>query len=184
MTFYIDKGRDGFASGLIAFGWAKIVQEVADRNFTPNGYSLRIEDKGAYYEMECSPELTREMFAYSGHQIQPAPLIKTEEKAKKSTEETEDEGELGVDVGGEADGTSRSKRAVKAKPPLPDGYRVVDYGKHKEQNTRYFEFKRANPSAPADQLPEPPDVQWDTYRAINPAALPGYNNLLLDWHAA
>ena len=61
---------------------------------------------------------------------------------------------------------------------LPDTS-FVRYEAERERVNFYFEAVRKG--ADAQQLPEKPHRHWDIFRAINPAVLPGYNSLLVDW---
>lgn len=64
-----------------------------------------------------------------------------------------------------------------AKTKLPDTITTVyDYDEHKERVNAYFASRKLNIDA------EKPASEWDVLRAINPAALPGYNSLMVDWH--
>lgn len=71
------------------------------------------------------------------------------------------------------------KNAVKMADVFP--LRIF-YEEQRDKVKLFFEAR--NKAQDADsQLPEPhPD--WDIFRAINPAALPGYNGLLADWWKA
>ncbi|MBI5930830.1 MAG: hypothetical protein HY862_16080 [Chloroflexi bacterium] len=51
----------------------------------------------------------------------------------------------------------------------------ISYEAKREAIDLFFAAKKKGGDAP------PPDPHWDIYRAINPASLPGYNGLLLDW---
>lgn len=152
MNFFVDKQGGGFASTLVAFGWAKIVSQVAADCYGAEAYSLRLQDCGLYYHLSCSPALTKQDFLNLSYVLQPAPMLRT----------------------------------VKNSATLPDPlvYNQFEYERGKENNAAYFAFRKANKDTAPDQMPPPPDPHWDTYRAINPAALPGYNNLLLSWHEA
>jgi hypothetical protein len=68
------------------------------------------------------------------------------------------------------------QRPIKTpKSKLPEGISAYDYEAEKEVVNTYFAALRQNVDA------EPPRRYWDVLRAINPAALPGYNTLMLDW---
>lgn len=56
--------------------------------------------------------------------------------------------------------------------------RVVDYEAEKAQSSAFFKARNSGGEAP------PPSPEWAIYRAINPGALQGYNNLVLDWYIA
>jgi hypothetical protein len=62
------------------------------------------------------------------------------------------------------------------KTKLPEEIAAYDYEADKALVTAYFEARRHKVEAP------PPPAHWDVLRAINPAALPGYNSLMLDWY--
>lgn len=65
------------------------------------------------------------------------------------------------------------------KTNLPDDIRADKYEDIRDAVSQYFD----EPRETRDQVPPHNDV-WDYYRAINPASLPGYNNLMEDWHQA
>lgn len=60
------------------------------------------------------------------------------------------------------------------------GIRLVDYEAEKAQSAAFFEARNKK----AEVLPPPPSPEWSIYRAINPGAIQGYNNLALAWYAA
>jgi hypothetical protein len=81
------------------------------------------------------------------------------------------------------DETMLTQRIVPQKPiqtlktHLPDSLRdVYDYEAEKEIVNSYYAAVRQNAADPL-----PPNSYWDVLRAINPAALPGYNALMLNW---
>jgi hypothetical protein len=54
--FYVDKGLNPFSDLLVTFGLAEIISNVL---FAPtdNQFRLKIQDKGTYYELQCSPSI-------------------------------------------------------------------------------------------------------------------------------
>ncbi|MBP8972740.1 MAG: hypothetical protein KBH93_02600 [Anaerolineae bacterium] len=56
--FYADKASQTFADILIAFGLARIVDELL-REQTKGGRNVLIQDKGPYYQLTCTPALER-----------------------------------------------------------------------------------------------------------------------------
>ena len=56
--FYIDKTSQTFADILIAFGLARIVDELL-REQAKGGRNVLIQDKGPYYQLTCTPTLER-----------------------------------------------------------------------------------------------------------------------------
>ncbi len=61
------------------------------------------------------------------------------------------------------------------KTQLPEGLIAYDYEEEKSVVNAYFAARKQKVDA------EQPRAYWDVLRAINPAALPGYNALMLDW---
>lgn len=55
----------------------------------------------------------------------------------------------------------------------------VDYEFEKERVSAFFSAK--SKAQAADAAVQEPHRHWDIFRAINPAALPGYNGILSDW---
>lgn len=75
-------------------------------------------------------------------------------------------------------GGLRFIRTVKNAASLPDNLpsgRIDDYEDMKAQNTAFYEAVRAG-----TELPHKP-IAWDVLRTINPAALPGWTNIMSDW---
>lgn len=70
-----------------------------------------------------------------------------------------------------------TKNAASLPPDLPSG-RVEVYEARKEENTRFYEAVREG--LRGEKLPPKP-LTWDVLRTINPAALPGWTNILGDW---
>lgn len=66
--------------------------------------------------------------------------------------------------------------------PAGGGYPAVDYELEKERVSTFFAAK--NKAQSAETIPASPHLHWDIFRAINPAALPGYNGILADWWQA
>lgn len=58
------------------------------------------------------------------------------------------------------------------------GIHFVDYETEKAQSAAFFEARKSGGEA------SPPSPEWSIYRAINPGAIQGYNNLALAWYAA
>ena len=68
-----------------------------------------------------------------------------------------------------------------AKTNLPVDIRVDVYEEMREAVQAYFAIPVAERR---EGKGKPPRKEWDVYRAINPASLSGYNNLMTDWHKA
>jgi hypothetical protein len=69
-------------------------------------------------------------------------------------------------------------RTPKNGAQLPAGAPYEDYEAQKQAVNEYYEARKKG--ATGEQLPPKP-MYWDIFRAINPAALPGYNGLLESW---
>lgn len=55
-VFYVDKSTRTFADNLLVFGWARVLDELLDRQ-VGHGNDVTIIDRGAYYELTCLPAL-------------------------------------------------------------------------------------------------------------------------------
>jgi len=64
-----------------------------------------------------------------------------------------------------------------AKTKLSDGIPEVSYEAVRDQVSQYYD----TPIEQRREIPRPP-LEWDIYRAINPASLPGYNGLIETWY--
>lgn len=73
---------------------------------------------------------------------------------------------------------ARAVRTIKNAATLPAGIPYQDYEADKEQVSLHYAARQSKIDRD-DAPPLPP--HWDVSRAINPAALPGYNNLVFDW---
>jgi len=73
---------------------------------------------------------------------------------------------------------------TKNRESIPSGsaYPSVEYEVEKERVSTFFAAKSKAQSA--DSIPDTPHPHWDIFRAINPAALPGYNGILANWWQA
>jgi hypothetical protein len=69
-------------------------------------------------------------------------------------------------------------RTPKNGAQLPAGAPYEDYEAQKQAVNEHYEARKKG--ATGEQLPPKP-MYWDIFRAINPAALPGYNGLLESW---
>jgi len=64
------------------------------------------------------------------------------------------------------------------KTDLPETIRTVSYEAERDKVNLYFKTRKSEESS------EKPHQHWDVFRAINPQTLPGYNNLIQQWHIA
>lgn len=79
--FYVDKTSQTFADILIAFGLARIVDELL-REQTKGGRNVLIEDRGPYYQLTCTPALERTTVE-AAHELFPIKVIATAKNKSK-----------------------------------------------------------------------------------------------------
>jgi len=70
--------------------------------------------------------------------------------------------------------TTKNRESLPVDAPIS-----VDYEVQKERVAAFFGAK--NKAQSGEALVDQPHPHWDIFRAINPAALPGYNGILSDW---
>jgi hypothetical protein len=160
-VFYIDKTTGTFADDLLAAGFIRILRELYFQQGI-NQPTITQMDTGHTYAIECAPSLNLEQMLAETRPFYPAPIIQT----------------------------------VKNRASLPDlpPAAVVSYEEEKENRNQYIEaYKNLDKTAkradivgethPAlESLPAAPHANWDIFRMINPAALIGYNSLMVQWY--
>ena len=166
--FFVDKTTDTFADVLATFGLAFVLAEILGR---VNGNSaVRLEDGGGAFLLRCTPPLEQAQLDQAARlpdgNILPifgAPVIRTEKNAAS----------LPADL-----------------PPGPA--KVVDYEVQRDHNNTYWEAWKQLPQEARSAQAKGEDhpallgfpgrvVDWDIYRALNPAGLIGYNALMVQW---
>lgn len=161
--FYVDKSSGTFADPLLAYGLAVVLSDVSQRIDAGSAGKVRITDQGAYYRLESDLALDEERLFRLEVPYTPAVAIRTAKNADS----------LPADL-----------------PPLA----TVDYEQERDRRNEFFELLKGLPTdarrALARREDHPaldalrghePHEQWDIFRAINPAALPGYNKLMAQW---
>ena len=118
--------------------------------------SITLSDYGAYFAIEVSTPISVAQIERKATDVQLVRYIKPEEKEPK-------EGE---------------KKKEKKKIELPTDLNPVNYKDEKERASLYLASRKHGGNA------EKPRPEWSIYRAINPGAIQGYNNLALAWHIA
>ena len=164
-TLYVDKSTGTFADPLLAHGLALVVRDVLGRTGGGRGQpSVHISDKGAYYCLDLAPALDDARLAAMPIPYVPAVVIRTR------------------------------KNAAKLPPGLPP-QTVVDYEAERDKRAEFFELrkglsKEAQRALGRQERNHPelevlrgkyPHPDWDVFRAVNPAALIGYNKLMTQW---
>ena len=162
-TLFIDKSTGTFADPLLAYGLAVVVGDVLKRTEGRDQPSVHLSDHGAYYRLDCTPALDDARLATMQAPYVPAVVIRTHKNAAK----------LPADL-----------------PPQT----VVDYEAERDKRAEFFELRKGLSKEAQIALGRKekhteleilrgkyPHPDWDVFRAINPAALTGYNTLMTYW---
>jgi len=162
-TLFVDKPTGTFADPLLAYGLAVVVRDVLGRTVERVQPSVRLSDHGAYYRLDCTPALDDARLAAIRAPYVPAVVIRTRKNAAK----------LPADL-----------------PPQT----VVDYEVERDKRAEFFELRKGLSKEAQIALGRKekhselevlrgkyPHPDWDVFRAINPAALTGYNTLMTYW---
>lgn len=159
----MDKSTGTFADNLAAFGLAFVIRQIAGSRAR-----VTLRDDGGAFAVVCDPPITAEQVAsckfFSG-----APFLITFDNKSKTKMVK------GTDL------------TVKDIPPA-NGDVVVDYEDEKRNRTAFFDFRKTLSKDDQRKLarrelipPVSPHGQWETFRAINPGALQGFNSLMAEW---
>ncbi|MCP4543516.1 MAG: hypothetical protein GY832_40910 [Chloroflexi bacterium] len=165
-TLFVDKSTGTFADQLLVYGLAVVVSDVLSRTGGHTQPSVHLSDHSAYYCLECTPALNDAKLAAMKGPYTPTWVIRTRKNAAKLPDDL---------------------------PPQA----VVDYETEREKRTEFFELrkglsKEAQRALGRQEINHPelgilrgkyPHPDWDVFRAINPAALIGYNKLMTQWWA-
>lgn len=162
--YNIDKISNTFADNQAAFGLAFVLDGIA-----AGRAKIILEDQGQVFAVHCDPAIQPDWVEHCEF-FNGAPFLLTFDKKAKQTA---------------IKGTKLAARDFAHAPASS----AIDYEAEKQKNQEYFAWRKSLQSpedkklAATGQLvgPTPPDVNWDFYRAINPAALQGYNGLLAEW---
>lgn len=162
-TLYVDKTDSTFADALLTFGLATVMQELQERLYASGSGEVTLYDRGPYYELRIVPGIDPQDLTRVGKVAPGAPAIRTPKNTASLPEDL---------------------------PP----HLVVDYEAWRDRRTAYFAARDALSEearqAMRQGLPHPeldhlhglaPHKDWDIFRAINPAALAGYNRLVVQW---
>lgn len=161
---YVDKTTGTFADQLTAMGLAVLCRDVLGRVHGGHPPDVTIEDRGPYYTLELSHPLDDAALSQLGDGYMPIFAIVT------------------------------PKNASAMPADLPEQFRV-EYERERDRRQEFFavlnalspEDRRAARNKTADEAVKArlsglePHPNWDIFRAINPAALIGYNRLVLQW---
>jgi hypothetical protein len=78
--FYVDKTSRTFADSLVAFGLARVLADLLNRQ-TGSAPRIRLHDAGPYYRITCKPALERAAVREHGPTLEPIRAIKTAKNA-------------------------------------------------------------------------------------------------------
>ena len=162
-NLFIDRTSGTFADPLLAYGLAVVVGDALKRSNGRKDPAVRLSDHGAYYRLDCTPALDDRRLAAVTAPYVPAVIIRT------------------------------AKNAAGLPSDLPP-QATVDSDAEWDRRTEFFAVRKTLPaearSALAREEDHPalaalrglePHPDWDIFRAINPACLPGYNKLMVQW---
>ncbi len=152
--FFIDKTPQPFSDTLLLHGFARLLE-----NLGVDRGDITLSDRGSYFAVDLAVSLEDEQIRRAAEIAQLIPYIKTAVKEPKPLKD----GEV---------------RKEKKKIEVSGALRFVDYEVEKAQSAAFFEARKHGTEA------TPPSLEWAIYRAINPGALQGYNNLVRDWYTA
>jgi len=164
-TLYVDKSTGTFADQLLAHGLAVVVSDVLGRTGGHRRVPVHITDKGAYYCLEVAPVLDDERLAAMPSPYVPAVVIRTAKNADKLPPDLPPQGAVNYEA-------ERDKRAA-----------FFEMRKNLSKEARVALARREAHSELVALRGQEPHEDWDIFRAINPAALPGYNKLMVQWWA-
>jgi len=162
-TLFVDRTCNTFADSLLTVGLATVTHELQQRVSGDTTVAVSLRDRGPYYQLKLSPGFDPQQFSAIGKFVPYAPVIRTQKNADS----------LPADL----------------PPQLTE-----DYDAQRDRRSAYFEARKnlsddARKAMRQDiEHPElthlgtlTPHVHWDVFRAINPAALAGYNRLTTQW---
>lgn len=161
--YYIDKASNTFADNLAAFGLAFILSSISDGRA-----GVRIEDRGAVFAVVCEPAIREQWVQECPFFVGASFVITLDNKTAQKV----------------IKGTTLAARSF----ANAEGGVAVDYEKEKRNAQDFFAWRKS--LSPEDRRraangdlrpPAAPHPDWDVFRAVNPAALQGYNALMAEW---
>jgi hypothetical protein len=164
-TLFIDKSSGTFADPLLAYGLAVVVNDVLERTGERGQPSVRLNDHGAYYRLDCTPALDGARLAMVPAPYMPTQVIRTRKNAAKLPLDLPPQ--TIADYEAERD---RRTEFFEIRNNLPKEAQVA------------LARGEYHPALAALRGQEPHE-HWDVFRAINPSALIGYNKLMSQWWA-
>lgn len=161
-AYYVDKNSHTFADSLAAFGLAFVLSSICD-----DRAQVTIEDAGPAYRVVCDKPI-QEDWVENCQFFTGAPFLATIDNTSKSMM---------------IKGTRLAPQEFSGNQDL-----LVDYQAESEQRSQYFNWLKALSKDDRRRLargeispPVTPHIHWDLFRAINPAALQGYNSVVAQW---
>jgi len=160
-TLFVDKSTRTFADPLLTYGLAVVVSDVLKR--TGGRGSVRLRDRGAYFQLDCTPGLDDVRLATMPIPYVPAVVIRTAKNAAKLPPDLPPQAVVDYE-------TERDKRAE---------FFELRHNLTKEAQVALARGEKH--LALAALRGKEPHEHWDIFRAINPPALIGYNKLMTQW---
>lgn len=162
--FYIDKTTNTFADEFLAGGFIRMLASVYDQHgINPTITQI---DEGSCYRIECNPPLSPKQ-ALETHAYYPAPILRTP-YADKSLPDNLPQSPHAVVV--YEDEKERRSAYI-------DSFRVLFKTMEKSERVAYMKGEDVASLQGLDS----PHEHWDIFRLLNPAALLGYNSLMVQW---
>ena len=165
-VYYIERSNNTFADNLATFGLAFVLNGIAQGRA-----SVRMEDVGSAFAVIVEPAIQAEWVEECRFFVG-APFLATYDR-KLQTKVVK--------------GCSLPLSAL----PAESNDILVDYEVERDNNTQFFAWMKQLSDqekrlAVRGELrgPVAPHPDWDLFRAINPAALQGYNSLIAEWWQA
>jgi hypothetical protein len=164
-TLFIDKSSGTFADPLLAYGLAVVVNDVLKRTGERGQPSVRLNDHGAYYRLDCTSALDGARLAMVPTPYMPTQVIRTHKNAAK----------LPLDLPPQTIADYEAERDKRTE------FFEICNSLPKEAQVALARGEY-HPALAALRGQEPHE-HWDVFRAINPSALIGYNKLMSQWWA-
>ena len=164
-ALFIDKSSGTLSDPLLAYGLAVVVGDVLERTSGRDQTSIRLNDHGAYYQLNCTPALDDARLASMPTPYIPAVVIRTAKNAAKLPPDLPPQAVVDYE-------TERDKRAE-----------FFEIRKNLPKEAKVALAQGKDHLALAALHGKEPHPDWDIFRAINPSALIGYNKLMTHWWA-
>jgi len=162
--YFIDKSSNTFADNLAAFGLAFVLNAIVDGRA-----KIRLEDRGGAFAAICEPALKPEWVERRKFFVGAPFLVTTKDGVKliKGTLLNPADFMTGGDTAADYEEEKQVRAEFFAQRELlsKEARRVLAEGKSQAEIAALRQ----------------PHMHWEIFRAVNPAALQGYNGLMAEW---